>query len=272
MSELSVAIIQTQSVDDFKVNQQTILKKLESVARKKVDLVCLPENALYMRVIEGEAITGLGIDDPIFAPFKEWAEKNKTAIHFGSVPIKSGKKLGNSSVVIYPDGRAECDYTKIHLFDIQLENQAAIRESDVFAHGEAPKTFMVKDWKIGQTICYDLRFSELFHQYAKLNVDVILVPAAFLVPTGRAHWEVLLRARAIESQCYVLAAAQAGVHNSVRAEKSRSTFGHSMAIGPWGEVLAKGDSLLPKVLYCKLVKSEIEKVRRQIPMRSHRRL
>jgi nitrilase len=127
----------------------------------------------------------------------------------------------------------------------------------------------LKGWKIGLSICYDLRFSELFLTYAKQAVDLILVPSAFLVPTGRAHWHVLLRARAIEAQAYVLAAAQGGKHISGKAQ--RETFGHTLAVGPWGEVISELEEA-PGHIIIELRPESITKVREQIPMDGHRRL
>lgn len=272
-TELNVAVVQTQSVDDLAANQQHLLSLLNSIpSDRSLDLICFPENALYLRVISGEEIPALDLHDPIFLPFKEWAKRRNCALHFGSVPLKQAQKTGNSGVWITTAGEVEEGYTKIHLFDIHLEGQEPIRESDRFAHGSKPEVYSLGSWKLGQSICYDVRFSELYHQYSKQKADALLVPAAFLVQTGKAHWEILLRARAIESQCYVLAAAQAGVHKSVRSGQSRSTYGNSMIIGPWGDVLVQASPDQPEVIYATLGRVEIEKVRRQIPMASHRRL
>lgn len=131
-------------------------------------------------------------------------------------------------------------YQKIHLFDIKLEGQEAFRESDEFANGTLPAIIDVKGFKIGLSICDDVRFSELYHQYHRHQVDVITVPSAFLVTTGLAHWHTLLRGRAIEGQCYVVAPAQTGVHTSAHGKAGqRETFGHSLAVNPWGEILVE---------------------------------
>ena len=271
MSELKVAICQLNSVDDFGKNFLKIQNSLKQISTP-VDLVCFPENALYLRVVPTEQIPSLELNDPQFAPLVEWAKAHSAHIHLGSVPIKYGNKLGNTSLLIRPDGSIEASYTKIHLFDIQLEGHNPILESDAFAAGNLPRVFQIGDWKIGQTICYDLRFSELYAAYAKQGVDVMLIPAAFLVPTGRDHWDVLTRARAIESQCYVLAAAQAGRHASVRNTAFRETFGHSLVVDPWGRKLAEAAAHGEQVLSVTLSKQEITKVRTQIPMQSHRKL
>lgn len=271
VSDLRVALCQMNSVDDPEKNFAQI-ESLLSQVQTPVDLVCFPENALYFRIIATEKIPGIEITDPRFQVICEWAKKHSAHVHLGSVPVKVGDKLGNTSLLIKPDGSIGESYSKIHLFDIQLEGHNPIRESDAFAHGSGPRLFQIGDWKIGQTICYDLRFSELYSQYAKADADVILIPSAFLVPTGRDHWDVLVRARAIESQCFVLAAAQAGRHVSVRSQTVRDTYGHSLVVDPWGRKLAEAPESGTQVISVTLSKREISKVREQIPMRAHRRL
>lgn len=266
---LSIAVFQMTSVDDVDANFRQIESLLHSV-HQPFEIGFFPENSLYMRLKEGEKIPGLELSDSVFQKLSALAKKKSAIFHLGSVPLKDNGKLLNASVTIFPDGRVQNTYGKMHLFDITLEGQKPIKESDVFHHGSAPATLDVGSWKLGQTICYDIRFAELYSQYAKSGVDALLVPAAFLVKTGQAHWEVLLRARAIESQCYVIAAAQAGTHQNGSGSE-RKTYGHSLVISPWGEVLAKASADRPEVLLYELNRTEIEAVRRQIPMQSHRR-
>lgn len=262
------------SVDSIDVNVAAIKKSLEKIKAEKPEtqIAFFPENALYMRVQEGERVPGWALMDAIFIDLQAEAKRHGIALHLGSVPLKLENKLTNASVFISAAGEISSSYNKIHLFDIELDGDKPIRESDVFHHGEKPALLEFGDWKLGQTICYDLRFSELFSYYAKKAVDVILVPAAFLPKTGKAHWEVLLRARAIESQCYVIAAAQAGEHVSTRGPARRGTHGHSMIVAPWGEIVAEATSDQVQVLFATLERSEIEKVRKQIPMQGHRRI
>lgn len=270
-SQLRVIVLQLQSVDHVQTNVEQVLSLLESVSREdKPAFVCLPENALYMRLKEGERIAGLDLHDECFRDLAKVADAKNLIIHVGSVPLVWQGKLANSSVVIRPGGSIQASYQKIHLFDIALEGQKPMRESDVFAHGSEPAVVGVNDWNVGQTICYDLRFSELFSRYAQDGVDLIVVPAAFLQKTGEAHWHVLLRARAIESQCYIVAAAQAGTH--VSPAGTRQTYGHSLVIDPWGQIVAEASGDKPECMILTLDKSGIAKVRQQIPMRNHRRL
>lgn len=268
---LQVAVVQTTSVDDLDANKKNIESLLQKLQGKQLDLICLPENSIYMRVKEGDKIRPFELSDEIFDFFKGWAQKLRALIHLGSVPLKISGHLQNASVKIWPDGRVESTYQKIHLFDIALEGQMPIRESDAFKHGARPSSFVLEGWKIGQSICYDLRFAELYSEYARMPVDIILVPSAFLVTTGKAHWEVLLRARAIESQCFIIAAAQAGVHKGVLGGE-RATYGHSLVVDPWGQILHMGSADQQEVFVVTLERGAINKVRRQIPMASHRRI
>lgn len=259
------------SVDDSSLNLTQIVGLLKQAIESGAQVAFLPENCLYMRIKEGEAIAGLTLDDKNIQLLAEFAKKFGISVHLGSVPLLMGKLLYNSSVWISADGGIEPTYQKIHLFDIALKGQNPIRESDVFTHGTEPRILRFAGWSMGQTICYDIRFAELFNFYAKAHVDMLLVPAAFLTKTGEAHWEVLLRARAIESQTYVIAAAQAGVHHS-RSGAFRETYGRSMVIDPWGRILAEAKDHAPQVLVLELKRQELDYVRRQIPMKDHRRL
>jgi predicted amidohydrolase len=273
---LRVATLQLTSVDDLQLSLDEIIELLATIAPGSCDLACLPENALYMRVQEGEKIPSFkSLDDEVFKSLAKWCRSRDCALHIGSVALQVGASVVNASVLVSPDGTVTSPYQKIHLFDVDVIGQKPIRESDAFAHGSSASVFSVLGWKIGSSICYDVRFAELYLKYAQAEVDVILIPSAFLVTTGRAHWEVLLRARAIESQAYVVAAAQGGIHKSVKnVAVSRGTYGHSMIVDPWGEVIqtcedGPGHS---KVLRADLRLERIDQVRAQIPMRSHRRL
>jgi len=271
-SELTVAVIQMTSIDDvdFNLKQiETLVEKIFAVDQPR--FVSFPENCLYLRVVEGEKIEGFRLDHPAFLRLKSLAQKHQTYLHLGSVPLFIDEHLYNSSVLITPEGVAKPTYQKMHLFDIQLTGEKAIRESDVFRHGQEPHILEIDGWRIGETICYDVRFAELYSYYARKEVDVILVPAAFLEKTGEAHWEILLRARAIESQAYLLAAAQGGVHGGVRGG-SRRTFGSSLMVDPWGLILGQVSEKSPGYATATLSKKRLESVRSQIPMKFHRRL
>lgn len=271
-SELVVAAVQMTSVDDIDTNLRQMKTQLDEIfASAQPRFVSFPENCLYLRVVEGEKIEGLTLAHPAFVLLAEWAQQYSTHLHLGSVPLYIDGHLYNSSVLISPTGEVTSTYQKMHLFDIQLEGQKAIRESDVFRHGQKPSVIEVDGWRIGEAICYDVRFAELFSQYARQEVDLLLLPAAFLVKTGEAHWEVLLRARAIESQSYLIASAQGGTHVGLRGG-SRETYGHSLIIDPWGAVVGQIEKRGPGFTIAKLSRERIDKVRQQIPMKFHRRL
>ncbi len=271
-AELVVAVVQMTSVDDIEANLQQMNQLIQDIFRKaNPRLLSFPENCLYLRVVEGEKVEGLSLDHPAFQFLSQLAKQYDAYFHLGSVPLIHEGALYNSSVLITPEGQVLPTYQKIHLFDIQLEGQKPIRESDVFRHGKKPNVVQVDGWRVGETICYDVRFSELFSRYAQQEVDLILVPAAFLVKTGEAHWEILLRARAIESQAFVIASAQAGTHVGKNG-KSRETYGHSLVVDPWGGILGDVQENSPGFCIVTLSQERIEKVRRQIPMKSHRRL
>lgn len=263
------------------VGQMTSMNSVESNFRQIEEIISrskespstafFPENCLYMRIKEGESIPELTLQHPVFRDLGRLASEKQMNLHLGSVPIADSGKLTNATVLITKDGAVSVQYRKIHLFDIQLDGGKAIRESDVFNAGKQPAILEIDGRSFGQSICYDLRFSELYSFYAKRGVEVLLVPAAFLVPTGRAHWEVLLRARAIESQAFVIAAAQAGLHRSSQGDQ-RETYGHSLVIDPWGTIIAGGTADQVEAIAAELDFEKLESVRKQIPMAGHRRL
>lgn len=273
---MKITLLQLNSSDNISKNLEQVTTLIEAhlagQTESRTRLFILPENSLYFRIIEGEALKPLSLDSVEVQQLQKVSDFNKVDLHFTTAMLDQGK-VWNASVLISPNEPAKIIYKKIHLFDIQLDGQKAIRESDFFTHGEEVTGFEIDGLRFGSSICYDLRFSELYQQLAKNQVDVILVPAAFLVKTGQAHWETLLRARAIESQAYVLAPAQVGEHKTTQVDKvaARFTYGHTMGIDPWGHVVqckAEGVGCLDIEISLDLVRS----VRRQIPMSHHRRL
>ena len=175
----------------------------------------------------------------------------------------TGKRLMRGTEAI-GEGAIRARYDKMHLFDADVSGEA-YRESDLIRAGDTPKMTNIEGWNVGMSICYDLRFPELYQHYSAQGCHVLTVPSAFTVPTGKAHWKPLLRARAIENQCYVLAAGQWGTHPG-----GRRTWGHSMIVSPWGEVLEskkEGDAVLIADMSC----SVLESIRHQFPVLSHRR-
>ncbi|MDK9698408.1 MAG: carbon-nitrogen hydrolase family protein [Siculibacillus sp.] len=189
-------------------------------------------------------------------------------LHIGSLAIKvgDGAKAANRAYVITPSGEIAARYDKIHLFDVQLADGQVYRESARYVAGAEAVTVDLPFCRLGLTICYDLRFPHLFRSLAKQGgAEVLTVPAAFTRPTGEAHWHTLLRARAIETGCWVLAAAQAGLH-----ENGRETFGHSLAIDPWGRIVAEA-GVEPAVIFADVDVGEVAAVRGRVPSLSHDR-
>lgn len=269
---LKVALCQMTSVDDIETNLMQIESLIERLPESEgVRLALFPENCLYQRLVEGEAMQVLQLGDEAFAVLSALAKRRGMHLHLGALPIRLDGHVYNSSVYISDRGEVQASYQKMHLFDISLTNGPTVRESDVYRHGQAPAVLKIDGWKFGQTVCYDVRFAELYSVYARAEVDALLVPAAFLMRTGEAHWEILLRARAIEAQAYLLAAAQAGTHRSTRGAGVRETWGHSLAVDPWGRVLADLTARGPELRVLTLDREQIESVREQIPMSAHRR-
>jgi predicted amidohydrolase len=206
-------------------------------------------------------------EDLVLAACAEAARKHEIWVHLGSLGILAEDgKVANRGFVIDRAGRIQARYDKMHLFDVDLPTGESWRESNTYRAGEHPVVVNgTPVGKLGLTICYDLRFPMLFARIAEADADVIAVPAAFTVPTGKAHWHTLLRARAIEAGLYVVAAAQVGRH-----EDGRSTFGHSLVIDPWGEVLLDmGEET--GIGFADVELSKISEVRSRIPALNHRR-
>jgi deaminated glutathione amidase len=195
------------------------------------------------------------------------AGKCRMWVHIGSMPIldRASGKYANRSIVIDADGQIRARYDKMHLFDVDLSTGESWRESSSYLPGSGPIAVQCPLGLMGLSICYDLRFPDLYSAYAKCGVDVLAVPAAFTVPTGQAHWHALLRARAIEAQAFVIAAAQSGAH-----EDGRQTFGHSLVIDPWGEILLDMNEM-ESIGYANLDLNRIAEVRSQIPAQHNRR-
>lgn len=207
-------------------------------------------------------------EDPVLAAVREAAARAGIWVHLGSLAIREpgeGGRLRNRSFLIDGSGSVRARYDKIHLFDVDLPTGESWRESALYAPGEAAVVADSPAGRIGLSICYDLRFPDLYRKLTDADSQILAIPAAFTVPTGRAHWHVLLRARAIEAGVFVVAAAQSGRH-----EDGRETFGHSLVVGPWGEVLLDmGEEV--GVGFAELDLAEIDRVRARLPALSHRR-
>lgn len=191
----------------------------------------------------------------------EIARRFEVFLHLGSLAVAlPDGRFANRSVLFSPDGSVVASYDKIHLFDATLPGLKHYRESDTYAAGDRAVVTAAPGFRLGMSICYDLRFPALHRALAEAGAEVLAVPAAFTVPTGRAHWEVLLRARAIENGSFVVAAAQGGTH-----ENGRATYGHSMLIDPWGKVIAGLDGDQPGVVTAEIDLAAVEEARGRVP-------
>jgi deaminated glutathione amidase len=201
---------------------------------------------------------------------RDTARTHGITVHGGSIGELEGDVLFNTTLVFGPDGTELGRYRKIHLFDITTPSGQGFRESALFGAGQTVSVAATPDARLGLSICYDLRFPELFLELRRQGADVIFVPSAFTAETGRDHWEILLRARAIETQCFVVAAATTGIHHDA-AGKPRTTWGHSLIVDPWGTVRA-GLSEAPGFATAELELTQLARVREAMPVLQHRRL
>jgi deaminated glutathione amidase len=198
--------------------------------------------------------------------FRDLAAELKIWLHIGSMPVKvAPDKIANRAYVLTPEGSVAATYDKIHMFDVDLPGGESYRESKNYRPGERAVVAALPWGGLGLSICYDLRFPHLYHALAKSGAKFLSVPAAFTKVTGEAHWHTLLRARAIECQCFVFAAAQGGRH-----EHGRDTYGHSLIISPWGQILAEG-GVQPGVIFADIELQAIEDARKRVPSLGHDR-
>lgn len=266
--KLKIALTGMSSTDESAVNVQVVEKLYLQAAAEGADLIVFPENTLFFRIRSGSKIPGLTLESAEIKKLQTLVDQHQTEMMLTTPMADAGGKAANSTIHFKRGQAPKVVYTKVHLFDVDVEGAPSVRESEAFINGQGPAIVDVRGWKIGLSICYDLRFAELYLNYSQ-KTDLIVVPSAFLVPTGEAHWHTLLRARAIESQCYVVAPAQGGEHKS--GDQIRRTYGHALAVDPWGRVMADLDSG-PGIKIVELSRDAISTVRRQIPMAGHRRL
>ncbi len=267
---LTVALVQMTSVDSVAENLISIHQMIAEAAHGGARLIVFPENSYFMRLQPGAKLELFDPEGPEARKIATLAEEKNIHILLTTPTAgKDGPKAVNATIYWQPGSQGEVAYSKIHLFDVEVDGAPPVRESDYFYPGEKPAILSIEGWRFGLSICYDLRFAELFANYQS-KVDAIFIPSAFLVPTGEAHWHVLLRARAIESQCYVLAPAQAGEHHS-SGGVVRKTYGHTLAVDPWGRVIVDNDQG-PGIKFVELAADKLAWVRKQIPMAAHRRL
>lgn len=264
--DLIVSVFQVCSDDSFVNNSKKILDLLKVHDLKNVDLCVFPENALYININKKEKAPEFSLEDSFFQEVKLLAKSNDVVVHLGSLPIYKSEGLYNSTLVVDGKGVLTEAYNKIHLFAAKI-GHLDIDEGKSYIGGDRPAVLDVKGWRVGLSICFDVRFSELYSYYAKEGCELVLIPAAFFRLTGDAHWEILLKARAIEGQCYVVAPGQVGVHKSVGDGSIRKSYGHSLVVHPWGNILTDLGPALESVQTVTLEMSEVKKNRNSIFMK-----
>ncbi|HET7827068.1 MAG TPA: carbon-nitrogen hydrolase family protein [Anaeromyxobacter sp.] len=260
--------VQMTSTADRARNVETALRLVNEAADLGAKLVALPENFPYMGPEEGRLASAETVEGPTLGALREVAKRRGIFIVAGSFPeaSTSPRMTANTSAVIADDGSIVAVYRKIHLFDVNIPDGARYAESEVVVPGDKVVVAPTPLGRIGLTVCYDLRFPELYRKLASLGAEVITIPAAFTLFTGKDHWEVLVRARAIENLAYVIAPAQVGRHSA-----NRQTFGNAMIVDPWGVVLARcpdGEG----VCVAKFDRARLERVRQELPALKHRKL
>lgn len=262
------AALQITSLGDKEENLKKALALVDRAADAGARFVALPENVLYMGPEADRATIAERLDGPSLTRLAAKAKERQLHLLAGSItePGAPGGRFYNTSVLFSPGGERLAVYRKIHLFDVDIPDGARYRESEAIAPGTEVVVAETPLGKVGLSVCYDLRFPELYRELSRRGADLLCVPAAFTLHTGKDHWEVLLRARAIENQAWVVAPAQYGRHT-----EKRVTYGHAMIIDPWGTVIAQasdgeGMAIGP------VDPSVLARVRRELPCLSHRRL
>ena len=261
---MRVTVIQNNPQDDWHKALAQVEQLVRRATEAGTDLVVLPEYFAYMGN-DPEAHRNSGQWFPeIHARMSALARETGVTLHAGSMMEQRADKTYNTSVVFDPQGSELARYSKIHLFDVELPGGIVYKESAIVCRGDQVVTYQVKGWTVGCTICYDMRFPTLYRKLRNMGAELIVAPSAFAMATGKDHWEVLLRARAIETGCYVAAPAQVGTH----AKGARACYGHSLIADPWGLVIGKCSDR-PAYVTSTLDKDVMAQVRMQLPVHQH---
>tara|TARA_R110000803_G_scaffold51786_4_gene106818 strand:+ start:1147 stop:1992 length:846 start_codon:yes stop_codon:yes gene_type:complete len=268
MTLLRAACVQMRSGTEVAPNIAAASRLVRQAAAAGATLIATPEMTNLLDIRPGMARPKIVSqdDDTTLAAFRALAEELGVWLLLGSiaVTVEGDERLANRSYLIGPDGKIVAQYDKIHMFDVEVGDGQTYRESRTYRPGMSAVLARAAIAPIGMTICYDLRFPALYRTLAQAGAQILTVPAAFTRVTGEAHWHVLLRARAIETGCFLIAPAQGGKH-----EDGRETFGHSLIISPWGEILAEADGDEPGVIWADIDLDQVAKARARIPSLSN---
>ena len=266
---LKVACVQLTSTTDISENIQISSELIREAYSQGAQLISLPEvvNLVQRSRRKSAEVVRNEDEETSLRAYRELAAELGVWLHTGSLVIKliNDERNVNRSFLIDDKGAIAATYDKIHMFDVDLENGVSFRESRAFRPGNRAVVAETPWGGVGMTVCYDVRFAYLYRALAKAGASILMVPAAFTRQTGQAHWHILLQARAIETGCFVVAAAQCGDH-----EDGRETYGHSLIVAPWGEILADGEEE-PCVVMADLDFTKIDKARGMVPALSHDR-
>ena len=264
---MKTAVIQLNATGNKEKNMQRALALTQKAIAREAKFILLPEAFHFRGKVDlrggfrniAERIPGASTK-----PFMDMAKKYRVTILAGSIceKISEQKKICNTSVLIDPSGRIAARYRKMHLFNAMI-GTTKVKESRLFRSGRKKAAAKIGPWRVGISICYDLRFPELYQAYARDGIEVLCVPSAFTKTTGQAHWETLLRARAIENLCYVLAPNQTG-----KDGRGITSYGNSMIVDPWGKVLARASGDKEEIIYAKLDKNFLQERRKILAWRT----
>jgi predicted amidohydrolase len=263
-----VALLQMQTGNDLAANLESVRAMTHEAAAGGAQFVLTPEYSLMMdgsgRVMRERALDAEG--EPVLPDLQALARELSVWMLVGSLTLKTdGERIANRSYLLADDGRVVASYDKIHMFDVTLPDGKVIRESSAYCPGDRAVIAETPWGKLGLTVCYDLRFPQLYRALAKAGARYLTVPSSFQRATGKVHWHTLLKARAIENACFVLAPAMCGEHPG-----NRTTYGHSLVVDPWGEVLADGGEA-PGIVYADLDPAHVDRVRGMLPCLEHDR-
>lgn len=259
---VNVACVQVNAGPEIGPNLAQAESLIRAAAEQGAELIALPENISRMVMGRDKLFAQRWTEDqhPALPVFRRLAAETRTWLLGGTLAIDiGGGRLANRSYLFTPEGGIAAFYDKIHMFDVDLGNGETYRESDNFRPGDRAVVAATPWGGLGMSVCYDVRFPHLYRMLAKAGAKLLAVPAAFTRPTGAAHWHILLRARAIETGCFVLAPAQCGPHDG-----GRQTYGHSLIVGPWGDILAEAGEA-PALITATLDLGAVEEARRKIP-------
>lgn len=264
-----LACIQITSGEDIAANIAAAARLIRDAKAAGAEIVATPENTAIMAA-RGETTVAAAAPEeahPVLAAYRALAEETELWILLGSIGVRlpDERRIANRSLLITPKGAVAARYDKIHMFDVDLGTGERYEESRRYRPGAAARLVPLPWGLLGMTVCYDLRFPQLYRALAKGGAQFLSIPSAFTRPTGAAHWHVLMRARAIETGCFVFAPAQCGVHPG-----ERKTYGHSLIVDPWGEVLADGGEA-PGFVIAEIDTAKVAEARRRIPSLGHDR-